>query len=361
MAKVLIYSDIHIHAHKKNADRIEDCLEVLDWVYKVAERNSIKHVLFLGDLFHERQKIDVLTYQKTFEKLVEAHASGSFTTFLLLGNHDMYYFDKWDINSIAPLNIIPNIKVIAKPSSIQIEDFTIDLLPYTHNPLGHLAQLSKNSKRVFLGAHISVDGAKLNSYGTEADVIVEHDGAMVKVDKTVFENWENVFLGHYHCPQQLSENIEYIGSPLELNFGEAFQEKHICIFDLKTKEKKYIVNEFSPKHLIIKESQIANYNLSNNFVRIVSEDITCTDTIDMYKNLQTDKSIKSIELKNSNVKMEEQSHAIKDASAILLNEDMMIENYIKDQSEQEESPIKDLNKKLLLKIGKMICEEANVL
>ena len=56
-------------------------------------------------------------------------------------------------------------------------------------------------------------------------------------------------------------NVEYIGSPLQLSFGEAFQEKHLIIFDQDKKECEYILNDFSPKHLIIKSEDTVTFAL----------------------------------------------------------------------------------------------------
>ena len=46
MGKVLLFSDIHIHPHKRRQDRLEDCLSVLDWVFSVAKDKGVKSVLF---------------------------------------------------------------------------------------------------------------------------------------------------------------------------------------------------------------------------------------------------------------------------------------------------------------------------
>jgi len=355
MTKVLIFSDLHIHAHKKNVNRIDDCLDVLNWVYKTALDNKIKHILFLGDLFHDKQKIDVLAYQKTFETFAK-YSEEDVHAHLLVGNHDMYFADRWDINSVAPLFIIPNVDVVDKLTTITIGKHEFDLVPYSDNPLEDLASFG-SKKRKFLGAHLSVDGARLNSHGAEADVIVEHDGNMVRVDRSVFKNWENVFLGHYHAPQVI-DHIEYIGSPLQLNFGEVDQEKHICILDLDTAEKEYIVNDFSPKHLLIPQSKVNEYELANNFVRIMSPDIACAEAVELQREIRKSGNVKTLEMRQ--VAKKDDEHVVHDATAILLKEDEMIEQYIKDQDEQDESLIKDLDKKLLLEIGKVICAEASV-
>ena len=60
MSKLLIFSDVHIHPHKRSVGRLQDCLDALEWVFKTAEEQSVDHILFLGDLFHNRQRIEIL-------------------------------------------------------------------------------------------------------------------------------------------------------------------------------------------------------------------------------------------------------------------------------------------------------------
>jgi hypothetical protein len=42
LSKVLLFSDIHIHKHKKSESRLADCLKCLQWVFDVARKNNIK-------------------------------------------------------------------------------------------------------------------------------------------------------------------------------------------------------------------------------------------------------------------------------------------------------------------------------
>jgi len=67
--KFLLFSDIHVHPHKKSQDRLRDCLKVLDWVFETAIKKTVDFVLFGGDLLHDRQKIDTLTYVETYKIL----------------------------------------------------------------------------------------------------------------------------------------------------------------------------------------------------------------------------------------------------------------------------------------------------
>jgi DNA repair exonuclease SbcCD nuclease subunit len=347
MSKILLYSDIHIAQHKKSIDRLHDCLKALNWVFDVAEENNIKDIVFGGDLFQDRQKIDVITYHFTFDVLSK-RCNGKINLWLLLGNHDLWYHDKWDISSVKPLSAIKNVHVIEEPCTLEIAGNYIDFLPYTHKPIEYLNTLRKERKgRKTLVAHLAVDGAQLNTlHNTRADVIIEHDGEMVKVDINHFEGWDQVWLGHYHGYQKLAPNIEYIGSTLQLSFGEAFQHKYVIINDLETGEKKYIKNKFSPQHLIIPESDIDKYDIENNFIRLTVDDIGHSGITEVRKEVS---SLKPGSLEIIPVEREETEHLIEDAKAILYKEDEMLEKYV------EQVEVSGLDKKILLEIGQKIC------
>lgn len=349
MGKVLLFTDIHIHPHKRSNERLNDCLKVLDWVFKTAETEKIKTILFGGDLFHDRQKIDVYTYQKTFEVLSKWLPQNKFELYLILGNHDLWFNEQTSISSVLPFSSLPNCVIVDKPQRLQIEESFWDMIPFTHDPIKAIQDLnSQDGEFEYALGHLAVDGAILHG-NSVSDVVIEHDGEMVTIGGNIFSKYKKVFLGHYHCEQKLEKNIEYIGSPLELSFGEAFQEKHIIIFDCSKNECKYIKNEFSPKHLILKKEELEKYKLENNFVRVLVDDISGTDLINMRKELSKDLSLGSLEIRQQKRNIEKQ--VIDDAKSILFKEDQMIEQYV------ELVGTNGLDKDKLIKIGKQICEQ----
>ena len=344
MSKSLIFSDLHCHNHKDKNDRLQDCVQVLDWIFATAKKHSCKYIFFLGDLFHERAKIDVLNYLKTFESFMR-HAA-DFEVILLVGNHDMYHKERWDVNSVKPLSAFPNIKIIESPTTTEIDGRRIDWLPHSDNPLKYLEDFP--NKRDILFAHLAVHGAMMNTcHGIKADVIIEHDHEMIPVDKHVFGGWHHVFLGHYHGAQKLADHIEYVGSPLQLSFGEAFQQKHIILFDLETSEKQYIINEFSPKHFIVSPTDIENetYDLKNHFVRVAVEDLGKKDLIDLQRKIIKELCPLSLDLKQVEKKLDD-ALVISDAKAILNDTKKMLEQYVNDKGLPT-----GLNREKLLKIG----------
>lgn len=357
--KILIFSDIHIHPHKKSSERLDHCLKALDWVFDVAEERNISNIVFLGDLFHDRQRIDVLTYQKTFEIMERRLSERNIDLRLLLGNHDLWHNDRLDVSSVNPLRSIKGITVVDKPCVQEISDGSEDIhfafLPYTHDPIDDIQDLEREWKasvpadrKKILGAHLSVDGAVWNTrFNTASEVAVEHDGDMVRVGPDIFKRWDRVFLGHYHASQKLDERVEYVGSPLQLSFGEAFQDKNLIIYDAADDSMEYVTNDFSPKHYIIGEDEIDKYPLEGNFVRVEVEDISSKAMSDMRQSLVENSKVSTLEIKQSRRKEE---HLISDAKSILQKEDEMLQRYI------DQAAPSDMDKQLLLNIGMQICK-----
>jgi hypothetical protein len=181
---------------------------------------------------------------------------------------------------------------------------------------------------------MAVHGAKLNvMYGTKADVIVEYDNDMVPVDAKVFEDWSMTLLGHYHSAQHFSKTGEYLGSPLELTYGDAFQKKHVLILDLDTMEKKYVQNTFSPKHLILTPQDVINesYDLNGNFVRLATDSIKSKELVDIKRKIAQEYKVLSIDTKSKDKKSEEDKTVIQDARAILQDTQQMLRVYIKEK------------------------------
>jgi DNA repair exonuclease SbcCD nuclease subunit len=352
----LIFSDIHVFPHKKSQERLQDCLTTLEWVFQTAKDRGIKNILFCGDLFHDRQRIDVLTYQRTFEifrKFVGVDKDSP-KIYLLLGNHDLWHYEQWDVSSVYPLEAIAGVEVINKPCTVRIAGHDVSFLPYTHNPSEDLAKIKNTSKTKILLGHIAIDGALLNvMHGTEAEVEVENDGDMTKVTADIFKGWDQVFLGHYHAEQKLGLNAEYVGSPLQLSFGEAFQHKHIIVFDPDTLEKEYIRNKFSPQHFIIPEDDIGKYKLDKNFIRVVVKDITSSNIVEMRNDIMSKHDVGSFEVKLAKRKVEDDLLMLDDAKSIM-NQGDDLKVFV--EATEKQKGLGELEKDELLRIGKWLKE-----
>ena len=348
--EVLLFSDLHIHPHKRSQQRLEDCVGALRWVFDTAEANGIRNILFGGDLFHDRQKIEVFTYQRAFDTLEERMRSGKFRLYLLIGNHDLWYSDRTCVSSVKPFSALPGVTVVSDPARMEIAGSNWDFIPFTHNPVETLELLKKMpGAPMYALGHIALDGAIL--HGTQqSDVAVEHDGDMVRISPALFSHYRHTYLGHYHAEQRVNSKVEYIGSPLQLSFGEAFQQKHLIIHDCASGERRYVANDFSPKHLVIPASERDSHDLHGNFVQMRVDDISATDLVTLRRELQSSGSMASLEIKQQKKAMDE--HVIRDAKAILYQGDEMLERYAGEVGHE------GLDLAKLLDVGRRICQRS---
>lgn len=355
MSKVLLFSDAHVHPHKRSNDRLNNCLEALDWAFYTAEERGIDTILFLGDLFHDRQKIDILTYQRVFE-IFEKHLGVVVKQiYLLLGNHDLWHLDKWDVSSVFPLRSIPGVIVVDSPCTLPIKGKEISFLPYTKDPIRDLQKIENKSDWKMLCGHVAIHGAVWNvPHSLRAEVEIEHDGDMVQVDADVFKEWDQVFLGHYHAQQKLGDIVEYIGSLLQFTFGEAFQHKHIVILDLETHEKEYVRNEFSPQHFIIHKNDVAKYPINGNFVKVMVDDLADSDVADLRHNLLNTYKPGSLQIAQIEQAADKDKDVVSEAKNILDNKPDMLKTYI-DIEAKKGDVFENANIDKLLEIGLLIC------
>lgn len=294
---------MHLATHKNSQQRLDDGIKVLDWANETAIKYGCKTAVCIGDLFQDRQKIQVFTYQKVFEAFQRYENKVNWK--LLLGNHDLWFADKWDISSVFPFQAMSNVEVISKPCSTEIDGVTFDWLPFVKNPVKAINEYfsdKKLRKNRVLCAHIAVDGAKQGNFNHTADVSVEFEGDMVKVAPEAFDGWRHVLMGHYHMAQFLDERMQYVGSPYQINFSETNHTPHLLVLDTDYMTIEYIENKFSPRHLIVNESEIDTVDMVNNFVQIVG-DLTKFDAFEIQRTLATEQ-VRSLEFRASKLKPE---------------------------------------------------------
>jgi DNA repair exonuclease SbcCD nuclease subunit len=337
----LITGDLHIHPHRNELRRIEDGLDCLNWIYQTAEGTSCLRVIFAGDFLHHRFSLSVYAYAKACN-IVNNYAEKGIETFFVLGNHDMYFEDRWDIHSLVPIREWAT--VIDKPTTLEFEGVPVDFLPYTPKPSQYLEQFKPKSS--VLISHLAVAEAFLHS---KYDILSVEDDSKEKevISPAAFKGWKKVWLGHYHYGQRL-DNIEYIGSPMQLTFGEADQVKHIAIFDHETLETKYVVNHISPKFLILEDvDKIKAKDVENAYVEIrTAEKIHAK--FDMRRKL-SQLGAREIEFVSPQTNVEQTTKALTEISAFVGNRDKLVDEFV----ELAEVPA-HLNRDRLKKIGKSI-------
>ena len=202
--KVACFTDIHFGLKGGSRTHNTDCEQFVDWFCDTAKANGCETAVFLGDWHHNRSTTDVSTMNYTVSNLERLNASFE-KVFFILGNHDLFYKDKREINSIEFMRLFPNIIAIKDP--LTMEDVTI--LPWLVGD--EWRDIPKIKSRYIFG-HF-----ELPSFYMNAMVQMPDHG---QLQRSHFTHQDYVFSGHFHKRQQ-NNNIVYIGNAFPHNYADA--------------------------------------------------------------------------------------------------------------------------------------------
>ena len=229
-----IFSDIHIGLGQDSSTWHKIILDFSKWVRKVYTDLGINDIIIPGDIFHNRSEISVNTLsvaKEFFENLKD------FRIFISAGNHDCYYKDRSDVNSISLFKGWNNIVVIDKePLIIEAKGKKISLIPWG-------TEIENIPKADICFGHFEIQTFKMNSYK-----VCDHGIESVSLlDKSPL-----IFSGHFHTRDDRSYKkgrIVYVGSPYQQNFGDIDQIRGIYTFNPEFGDLNFIENDKSPKHI----------------------------------------------------------------------------------------------------------------
>jgi DNA repair exonuclease SbcCD nuclease subunit len=195
-----------IHFGLKGGSRIHnnDCEEFIKWFCEQAKQEDCETCIFLGDWHNNRATTDVSTMNYTVSNL-ERLSQNFEKVYFILGNHDLFYKDKREINSIEFMRLFPNIVPIKDPFT----EGDVTILPWL---VGDEWQRVPKLKSRYIFGHF-----ELPSFYMNAMVQMPDHG---QLQRNHFVNQEYVFSGHFHKRQQRG-NIVYIGNVFPHNYADS--------------------------------------------------------------------------------------------------------------------------------------------
>lgn len=273
--KICCISDVHIGVHQNSLVWHETALKWAEWLKSELLKKKIKDIFILGDLYHYRDEIAVNTIHVANQilKLWE-----DFNIVILVGNHDSFYKDRTDVNSLSILNGWKNIKVISELYQCTILGKKVSFVPWG-------ADISKLEKADVMFGHLEIESFKMHSYKL-CDHGIKSTALLDKADL--------IMSGHFHLRDERkydNKTILYIGNPFEMDFGDIEDTKGYYILDFNDLSYKFFENTISPKHKKIAISELSKFvalsaadiktNIQNNIVKILIDKNIQTDDIDL--------------------------------------------------------------------------------
>ena len=271
MQKVAFIGDPHFGRRAENATIRKHVSEGQKrWFLSLADdlrSRNISQIFITGDIFDTRNSVNVEAMVNTKRLLAETLAE--FQIDIVLGNHDMYFENSYDITSIEMLEMIPNVTVhrngIVKKSMFGYDFY---IVPWVISPdldkfSSFLKEIAPNRSNNVLFGHfemigIDMEGGNLSTFGLSPNDFAN--------------SAKYIFSGHYHGQSVQSidgSEIQYFGSPYPLTFANSDSIHGYWTIDSDMK-REFIPNTISPTFkTIIDTDDIDSFgDLSNSFIRL---------------------------------------------------------------------------------------------
>ena len=202
--KAAVFTDIHFGLKSNSTQHNEDCLNFVQWATARAKEEGCETAFFLGDWHNNRASINIVTLNYSLRAL--EHLNDNFNAvYFIPGNHDLYYRDKRDIQSVAWATHLRNIKIVNDWFSSGDVVIAPWLVGDDHKKIPTL-------KGKYMFGHFELPGYLMN-----AMVEMPEHG---ELRRDHFTGFDHVYTGHFH-KRQTGRNITYIGNCFPHNYADA--------------------------------------------------------------------------------------------------------------------------------------------
>jgi DNA repair exonuclease SbcCD nuclease subunit len=238
--KAIVFTDIHFGAKQNNQQHNDDCLNFVKWMIEEGKTWGADTCIFTGDFHNQRNTLHVgtMNYSLTALELI----SGAFKQFWFIpGNHDLFYREKRDLNSIEWARNIKNLQIINDFVTVGDVTFAPWLVDDEHKKIPHI-------KSRYMFGHFELPHFYMNK------MIQMPDNGNAN-DIKDFKKQEYVFSGHFH-KRQVRENVVYMGNCFPHNFSDAWDDERGMMFLEWGKEPFFKNWDMAPKYHTLKLSQL---------------------------------------------------------------------------------------------------------
>lgn len=217
------FTDIHYGLKQNSRLHLSDCERFIDWFIAEAKARNAETCIFLGDWHHHRASVNIATMNQSIRDLKKLNDAFE-KVYVILGNHDLYYREKRDLNSIEFARDLPNIVMIDEHF---LQD-DVAIIPWLCGD--EYKQVAKMECK-YMFAHLELPYFKMNALVEMPD----HGG----INDKMLSKPDYVFSGHFH-KRQYKNNIHYIGNAFPHNYADVGDVDRGAMFLEWGKEPQYV-------------------------------------------------------------------------------------------------------------------------
>lgn len=359
MSSVGITADIHFGVPGRTDDILWACRVMREY----CADNKIDVMFVLGDLYHNRQAIEIDVNSQVAKFFEETKEKYNQEWIVFPGNHDMFLRHSWGINSLTPLK--KHLTVIEDIKILEIEGQRFWILPFITYEKAYMRVINTIARHKefrtgedILLTHIGVRSATLNT------CFLLKDWSSVTFEYSTFKR---IYTGHFHSKQQVGENVWYPGSPIPFKFDEGDVAHGFYVYDIQANGHKFVniwkagAKYFPdapqpPQFMTILDESVKIADVAGAMVRVaLQRDFTNDEKSAMKQELlgRGAKSVRWMEIKQ---RKEEQVERISEEPTPALHHNLFMV-----WTDRDSKNIKDLDKSILNRCNDEVMHEGDEL
>lgn len=234
--RTAILTDTHFGARNDSQQFLDYFLGFIENQFlPLCKEQGISTIIHLGDLMDRRKFVNFNTLNQVRQRFIEKLEEMDITMYCLIGNHDTYYKNTNEINSLKELfgDRYTRFVVIENPSEIEIGNKVFGLVPWINKE-------NKEECDEFLkNTHADIVCGHFELRGYEVMRGVQFDGGM---DDNLLRRFDRVWSGHFHT-RHTKNNIQYLGTPYQITFADLHESKGFYVYDTETDQMDFVFNE----------------------------------------------------------------------------------------------------------------------
>lgn len=284
--KIALITDTHYGIRNDNSVFYDYFKNSSDWFFETIKQEGIGEVIHLGDLVDRRKYINFVTSSRMRKDFLQPLDDLGIKTHIIAGNHDEFYKDTHEINSLRELvgNSYENISIYSTPTTISVDGCEILLMPW----INESKESKSNALEAIAGTNAEILMGHLDLKGFE-----EHKGSISDhgLDSDIFGRFHSVYSGHFHHRSTIG-NISYLGAFTEHSWSDFNDDRGFSIFDTETREVTFYKNPYT-MFKMVGYDDVTHYNIieyinhlnyedfRNTYVKIVCANKTNPYAFDM--------------------------------------------------------------------------------
>jgi len=229
--------------------------------------NNIKHILHLGDYYEHRRFINFKALNSNRKVFLQKLRDYKIAMDIIPGNHDTYYKNTNDLNSLKELlgHYMNEVNIVMRPTVLEYDGLKVGLVPWMAPDVEEETYVFlRNCEADIIGGHFELQGFDM----------YRGIPCMEGMTSESLSRFEMVLSGHFHTKSQ-RDNIYYLGSQMEFFWNDAGDDKFFHVLDTETREITAVQNRLKLFNKIYYDDTKYDYKnadvkfLDNTFVKVI--------------------------------------------------------------------------------------------